>query len=65
MPYKSRAQQAFFHANSAALKKQGVDISEWDQASKGKKLPKRVKPAMEAPPKRSGNRPYGILHKGK
>jgi len=43
MPYKSKAQQKFFHANRAKLESQGVNVSEWDQASKGKKLPRRVK----------------------
>lgn len=41
MPYKSDAQRKYFHANAAKLKKQGVNIKEWDQASKGKKLPKK------------------------
>jgi hypothetical protein len=43
MPYKSQAQRAFFHANAKKLAKQGVNIAEWDAASKGKKLPKRSK----------------------
>ena len=43
MPYKSRAQQAYFHANKEKLEKQGVNVSEWDSASKGKSLPERVK----------------------
>lgn len=42
MPYKSKAQAAFFHANKAKLEKQGVNVAEWDSASKGKKLPKRI-----------------------
>ena len=41
MPYKSAAQRGYFHANAAKLKKQGVIISEWDNASKGKKLPQK------------------------
>ena len=43
MPYKSKAQMAFFHANKKKLEAQGVDVSEWDKSSKGKKLPKKVK----------------------
>jgi hypothetical protein len=43
MPYKSQAQRKFFHANAKKLAKQGVNIKEWDRASKGKKLPKRAK----------------------
>jgi hypothetical protein len=42
MPYKSRAQAAYFNANRAKLEKQGVDVNEWNAASKGKKLSKRV-----------------------
>ncbi len=43
MPYKSEAQRKFFHANAKKLAKQGVNVAEWDRATKGKKLPKRVK----------------------
>ncbi len=45
MPYKSLAQERYFNANRAKLEKQGVDVSEWNSASKGKKLPKRAKKA--------------------
>jgi hypothetical protein len=41
MPYKSDAQRKFFHANKAKLERQGVNVSEWDRKSKGKKLPER------------------------
>ena len=41
MPYKSEAQRKFFNANKAKLEKQGVDVNEWNQASKGKKLPEK------------------------
>ena len=43
MPYKSQAQQGYFHANKAKLESEGVDVDEWDAASKGMKLPKRAK----------------------
>jgi hypothetical protein len=43
MPYKSKAQEAFFNANRAAMEASGVDVDEWNKASKGKKLPERVK----------------------
>ena len=43
MPYKSKAQERYFNANKKKLAKQGVNVSEWNKASKGKKLPKRVK----------------------
>lgn len=41
MPYKSLAQAAYFNANRRKLEAQGVDVAEWNAASKGKKLPKR------------------------
>jgi hypothetical protein len=43
MPFVSKAQQGFFNANRAKLEKQGVDVGEWNQASKGLKLPERAK----------------------
>ena len=43
MPYKSEAQRRYFHANRKKLEKQGVDVDEWDAASKGKKLKKKKK----------------------
>lgn len=43
MPYKSKAQAAYFHIHKKELEKKGVDVDEWDKASKGKKLPKKVK----------------------
>jgi hypothetical protein len=64
MPYKSQAQEAYFNANKAKLETQGVDVNEWNAASKGKELPKRkdgksdmrrVKPAA--------NRLFGKGHK--
>lgn len=39
MPYASRAQEAYFNANRGKLEKQGVNVSEWNSASKGMKLP--------------------------
>jgi aminoglycoside phosphotransferase (APT) family kinase protein len=48
MPYKSKAQQAYFNANRAKLEAQGVDVDEWNAASRGKKLPARVKPKKPA-----------------
>lgn len=43
MPYKSKAQEKFFNANRAKLEKQGVNVQEWNQASKGARLPNKVK----------------------
>ena len=43
MPYKSLAQERYFNANRGKLEAQGVNVAEWNSASKGKKLPKRAK----------------------
>ena len=42
MPFKSEAQRRYFEANKAKLEKQGVDVKEWEESSKGMKLPERV-----------------------
>ena len=42
MPFKSQAQRRYFEANREKLEKQGVDVSEWEQSSKGLKLPERI-----------------------
>lgn len=43
MPYKSEAQRKYFNVNRKKLEAQGVDVDEWNEASKGKKMPDRVK----------------------
>lgn len=43
MPFKSVAQQAYFNANRDKMEGEGVDVDEWNQASKGMTLPKRAK----------------------
>lgn len=43
MPYKSKAQAAYFNIHKKELEKQGVNVSEWNKASKGKKLPAKKK----------------------
>lgn len=43
MPFKSIAQMKYFNANRKKLEKQGVNVDEYNEASKGKKLPKRKK----------------------
>lgn len=48
MPYKSKKQRKFFHANKKKLEKEGVSVAEWDAASKGKSLPEKVIPLREA-----------------
>ncbi len=42
MPFVSKAQQGYFNANRGKLEKQGVDVDEWNKASKGLKLPKKL-----------------------
>ena len=46
MPYKSVKQERFFNVNKKKLEAQGVDVDEFNKASKGKKLP------MKAPKKK-------------
>lgn len=41
MPYVSDAQRRYFNANRAKLEAQGVNVDEWNHASKGMKLPAR------------------------
>lgn len=43
MPYKSKAQQRLFHAKEARGEIAPSVVAEFDQASKGKKLPERKK----------------------
>lgn len=47
MPYKSQAQAGYFHTHKAQLESKGVDVGEWDKATKGKKLVKRVHKKMK------------------
>jgi hypothetical protein len=42
MPYRSGAERAYFNANRDKLEGEGVDVDEWNAASKGMKLPARV-----------------------
>ena len=43
MPYVSNAQRKYFHTNKAKLEAQGVNVGEWDKATKGRKLPNKIK----------------------
>jgi hypothetical protein len=43
MPFKSERQRAYFNIHKKELEKKGVDVDEWNAASKGKKLPKKAK----------------------
>lgn len=42
MPYQSSAQRGFFNANRKKMEAQGVNVGEWNSASKGKELPARA-----------------------
>jgi hypothetical protein len=42
MPYKSKAQAAYFNIHKRELESQGVNVDEWNQATKGKDLPEKV-----------------------
>lgn len=44
MPYKSRAQEAFFNIHKKELEAKGVDVDEYNAASKGMKLPEHTTP---------------------
>lgn len=55
MPYKSKKQEKFFNANRTKLEKQGVDVDEWNKASKGKKLPETAPSARK---RSSSNRSF-------
>ncbi len=41
MPYVSLAQEGYFHTHKKELEAKGVNVDEWDRATKGKHLPKR------------------------
>lgn len=43
MPYKSKAQADYFNIHKKQLEAKGVNVNEWNSASKGKKLPKKKK----------------------
>ena len=41
MPYASDAQRRYFNANRSKLEKQGVNVDEWNESSRGMNLPER------------------------
>lgn len=53
MPYVSEAQRRYFHANKAKLEAQGVNVSEWDESTKGRQLPEKVNVLSKARKKQS------------
>jgi len=42
MTYKSTAQEAYFNIHKKELEKKGVNVEEWNKASKGMALPAKV-----------------------
>lgn len=48
MPYQSQAQRRAFHAMESRGEISPATVKEFDQASKGKKLPERIHPAAQA-----------------
>lgn len=60
MPYVSDRQRRYFNANRAELEAQGVNVAEWNESTKGKKLPEQTKdgkPVKGAKkPKRKGTK---------
>lgn len=74
MPYKSKAQEGYFNANKGKLEKQGVDVDEWNRASKGKSLPERAPsspveamgmPSSDTPEPKSDKKKPSLLKMGK
>ncbi|HXK16800.1 MAG TPA: hypothetical protein VNG33_03265 [Polyangiaceae bacterium] len=49
MPYVSDAQRKYFNANRSQMEAQGVNVDEWNKATKGLKLPARVNPKKRKP----------------
>ncbi len=42
MPYRSKAQAAFFNIHKKELEHKGIDVDEWNAASKGQHVPEHV-----------------------
>jgi hypothetical protein len=52
MPYKSLKQEKFFNANKAKLEREGVNVDEWNKASKGEKFTGKATSYSNKRPKR-------------
>lgn len=55
MPYKSKAQAAYFNIHRKEMESQGVDVDEWNRASKGKDLPEHTDKGLAAGQRRRRN----------
>lgn len=62
MPYVSRAQQGYFHAHKGELEREGVDVDEWDAASKGEHNIPMHKKTVNLGSKGSFQEKPGALH---
>ncbi|MGH7745647.1 MAG: hypothetical protein ACREQ5_12790 [Candidatus Dormibacteria bacterium] len=52
MPFKSAAQRAYFNTHKKELEKHGVNVNEWNEASKGQHdLPEHVSDKKKKPEK--------------
>ena len=47
MPYRSLAQERYFNANRSKMEGAGVNVDEWNKASKGMNLPRRAAVKMK------------------
>lgn len=63
MPYRSSKQRSYFNANRAKLEAEGVDVDEWNESSKGKKLPKQAQETFVPGRLPDHIRPAGSLEK--
>ena len=54
MPFKSKAQMRWGNSPSGKEALGAAGVKEWDQATKGKKLPERVKAKSRGKPKGRG-----------
>lgn len=43
MPYASKAQAAYFNIHKREMERKGVNVREWNEASKGLKLPSHAR----------------------
>jgi hypothetical protein len=66
MPFKSEAQRRYFEANKATLTKQGINVKEWEESSKGLKLPERApKTKTKGPVSRTDLLPRSVFERSR
>lgn len=52
MPYKSLKQERYFNANKSKLEREGVNVDEWNKASKGEHFTGKATTFKMSRPKR-------------